>query len=262
TKRYKIDIPPDPPGRDPVDVFVFDRHEGFCEQIAATMSLMLRASGVPSRIATGFGEGERNPFTGYWEVKNSDAHAWVEVFYPDQGWIPYDPTFGVPEASPSNTTFMLEPLARAIGRVIPAGAVVRLTQGLRDALGIAAFIPLLVVAAGVPATFVMRRRRRHRRTVHPGPRGRVVEAWLSLEDALAAVGLERMPHETVREFLPRAAVHPSVDAAELRRLADTFSRVRYGREPGEREAAACEQAAWRIRDALRGARPPVFSTSR
>src|SRR5207248_2950933 len=79
-KRYRLDIPRDPPGKDPVNVFVFDRRDGFCEQIASTMALMLRANGIPTRLVTGFGEGERNLFTGYWEIKNSDSHAWVEVY--------------------------------------------------------------------------------------------------------------------------------------------------------------------------------------
>jgi hypothetical protein len=95
-KRYRLDIPRDPPGKDPVNVFVFDRRDGFCEQIASTMALMLRASGLPARLVTGFGAGQRNVFTGYWEVRNSDAHAWVEVYYPRLGWVTYDPTFGTP----------------------------------------------------------------------------------------------------------------------------------------------------------------------
>ena len=62
------------------------------------MAVLLRADGIPTRIVTGYGPGERNPFTGYYEVRSSDAHAWVEVYYPGYGWVPYDPTFGVPAA--------------------------------------------------------------------------------------------------------------------------------------------------------------------
>jgi transglutaminase-like putative cysteine protease len=107
-----LDISRDPPQVDPVDYFVFERDEGFCEQIAATMALMLRAAGVPTRLVTGFGEGTRNLFTGYWEVNNNDAHAWVEVLYPGYGWVPYDPTFGVPDGGAASTTFMLGPLKK------------------------------------------------------------------------------------------------------------------------------------------------------
>src|SRR5262249_30221051 len=109
-KEDRLDISRDPLGREPNDRFVFDRKGRVCEPIASTMTLMLRASGVPARLVTGFGPGERNLFTGYWEVRNSDAHAWVEVFYPGHGWVPYDPTFGVPVSNVANTTFMLAPL--------------------------------------------------------------------------------------------------------------------------------------------------------
>ena len=117
---------------------MFDRTEGFCEQIATAMVLLLRASGVPARLATGFGPGERNVFSGYWEVRNSDAHAWVEVFYPGWGWVTYDPTFGIPESDAANTTFVLAPLGRAFGRLVPGEAFAGIARTVADASGPAA----------------------------------------------------------------------------------------------------------------------------
>lgn len=225
-KRYRLDIPRDPPGSDPVDVFVFQRDEGFCEQIAATMALMLRASGVPTRVVTGFGEGERNLFTGYWEVRNSDAHAWVEVFYPGFGWIPYDPTFGVPIASASNTTFMLAPLGK-IASAFP-------TEALREAGRVASravgALPgpgwfgaaALIVVAGTAVYSVTQARARRRRAARD-PADRVVDAWLELERALSSRGLRREDHETALEFARRAS--PVADVGEL---AEAFSAARYG----------------------------------
>ena len=83
--RYNLDVPRDPDGVDAVDHFLFETREGFCEQIASSMAIMLRTSGIPTRLVTGYGPGERNPFTGYFEVKQSDAHAWLEVWYPGMG---------------------------------------------------------------------------------------------------------------------------------------------------------------------------------
>ncbi|MBI5051791.1 MAG: transglutaminase family protein, partial [Chloroflexi bacterium] len=56
--------------------------------------VMLRELGVPSRLAAGFGSGYYNPVTGYYEVRASDAHAWAEVYFPEHGWVAFDPTPG------------------------------------------------------------------------------------------------------------------------------------------------------------------------
>ena len=91
--QYDLNVPRDPPGVDTVDRFLFVTHRGFCEQIASAMAVMLRTQGIPTRLVTGFGPGTWDPLTGYYEVKQSDAHAWLEVYYPGIGWVPYDPTF-------------------------------------------------------------------------------------------------------------------------------------------------------------------------
>ena len=89
--EYDLDVPRDPPGVDAVDHFLFVTRTGFCEQIASSLAIMLRTLGIPTRLVTGYGPGERNPLTGYFEVKQSDAHAWVEVFYPGIGWVAVRP---------------------------------------------------------------------------------------------------------------------------------------------------------------------------
>ena len=93
---YSIDTPPLPAGADAVDTFLFDQQVGFCEQIASALVVMLRTLGVPARLGVGYASGDRNPFTGLYEVKASDAHAWTEVFFPGHGWLTFDPTANVP----------------------------------------------------------------------------------------------------------------------------------------------------------------------
>jgi len=232
-KRYRLDIPPDPPHKDPVNVFVFERDEGFCEQIAATMALMLRASGVPTRVVTGFGPGERNLFTGYWEVRNSDAHAWVEVFYPGAGWIPYDPTFGVPIASAANTTFMLAPIAK-ITQAVPAmlGDAGRIASTVLRALPGPSWLviaPLLFLAFGVVRRF---RARTRRRSPPLDTAGRAAQTWLELEAALAARGWKRPSHETALEFADRMSPLRGQLGVDLRDLAVRFGDFRYGAADG------------------------------
>lgn len=93
---YSLDIPPLPANADAVDQFLFVDHTGFCEQIATSLVVMLRSQGIPARLAVGYTSGERNPFTGLFEVRASDAHAWAEVYFPTVGWQAFDPTADVP----------------------------------------------------------------------------------------------------------------------------------------------------------------------
>jgi protein-glutamine gamma-glutamyltransferase len=104
---YSIDIPPLAPGADAVETFLFDQRVGFCEQIASSLVMMLRTLGVPARLGVGYASGTRNPFTGLYEVKASDAHAWTEVYFPGVGWLTFDPTASVPFADDGEV-----PLAR------------------------------------------------------------------------------------------------------------------------------------------------------
>ncbi|HEY2740232.1 MAG TPA: DUF3488 and transglutaminase-like domain-containing protein [Thermoanaerobaculia bacterium] len=76
----------------PIEEFLFRYRSGQCEYFASSMVLMLRSQGIPARLATGFLGGEYNPFEGYFIVRESNAHAWVEAYLPGEGWHVYDPT--------------------------------------------------------------------------------------------------------------------------------------------------------------------------
>lgn len=92
---YRYTLEPGGYGRDSADEFWFDHRAGFCEHIAASFVILLRAAGVPARIVTGYQGGKRNPVDGLWSVRQSDAHAWAEVWLPGQGWTRVDPTNAV-----------------------------------------------------------------------------------------------------------------------------------------------------------------------
>jgi hypothetical protein len=93
---YTLDLPKQVPA-DPVAYFLFERRRGHCEYFASSMALMLRTIGIPSRLATGFQSGTFNPLTGWYLVRGTDAHAWVEAFFPGHGWVTFDPTPPNPE---------------------------------------------------------------------------------------------------------------------------------------------------------------------
>jgi transglutaminase-like putative cysteine protease len=76
----------------PLEDFLFRYHSGQCEYFASSMVLMLRSQGIPARLVTGFLGGEYNPFEGYYIVRESNAHAWVEAYLPGGGWQIFDPT--------------------------------------------------------------------------------------------------------------------------------------------------------------------------
>lgn len=82
-------------GNDPVDQFLFDTREGFCEHYASAFVFLMRAAGIPARVVTGYQGGEVNALGDYLIVRQSDAHAWTEVWLSGRGWIRVDPTNAV-----------------------------------------------------------------------------------------------------------------------------------------------------------------------
>src|SRR5580698_8554684 len=88
---YTLELPQTLP-QDPLAKFLFERKKGHCEYFASSMAVMLRSLRIPSRIVTGFRGGEFNDLTGQYVVRASDAHSWVEAFFPGSGWVSFDPT--------------------------------------------------------------------------------------------------------------------------------------------------------------------------
>lgn len=95
TGDYLYTLEPGLYGRDSADEFWFDRKLGFCEHIAAAFVIVMRASGIPARVVTGYQGGERNTLDNFWTVRQSDAHAWAEVWLAGRGWVRVDPTAAV-----------------------------------------------------------------------------------------------------------------------------------------------------------------------
>ena len=88
---YTLELPHSLPA-DPLANFLFERKRGHCEYFASSMAVMLRMLRIPSRIVTGFRGGEFNDLTGQYVVRASDAHSWVEAYFPGSGWVGFDPT--------------------------------------------------------------------------------------------------------------------------------------------------------------------------
>ena len=92
TGGYSYTLEPGLYGQHTADEFWFDRKAGFCEHFASSFVVLMRALDIPARVVTGYQGGEVNNLDGYWTVRQSDAHAWAEVWLEGQGWVRVDPT--------------------------------------------------------------------------------------------------------------------------------------------------------------------------
>ena len=92
---FRYTLAPAPLGRDAMDDFLFDTREGFCEHYSSAFTVLMRAAGIPARVVTGYQGGYWNAMGGYLLVRNSDAHAWSEVWLAGRGWVRVDPTAAV-----------------------------------------------------------------------------------------------------------------------------------------------------------------------
>ncbi|HSD39712.1 MAG TPA: DUF3488 and transglutaminase-like domain-containing protein [Rhodocyclaceae bacterium] len=90
--RLQYTLSPPSLGRDSIDDFLFTTRSGFCEHFAAAFVVLMRATGVPARVVTGYQGGEYNPVDSTLVIRQSDAHAWAEVWIADRGWVRVDPT--------------------------------------------------------------------------------------------------------------------------------------------------------------------------
>lgn len=89
---YEYTLMPPRLGRNSVDEFLFETRRGFCEHYSSAFVVLMRALGVPARVVTGYQGGELNPIDGFVTVRQSDAHAWAEVWLAGRGWVRVDPT--------------------------------------------------------------------------------------------------------------------------------------------------------------------------
>jgi len=227
---YTLDIPRLPVGRDAVEQFLFVDRQGYCEQIATSLVVMLRTLGVPARLAVGFVPGERNPFSGTYQVRAKDAHAWAEVFFPGIGWQAFDPTASVPLAG--------DAVLASAGVSVVGYVAERLPGPPAWAAVIGALIVGLVAGAAVLARWVA------------GSGGRSNREWgLRCMSRIQAVGARRSrprrPGETMREYsdaLMEAALVTDQLSAVVRRLeAEVFSG--HGMQLSERASIEAALAA-------------------
>ncbi len=263
-------------GDNPMDEFLFDTKQGFCEHYAGSFVLLLRAAGIPARVVTGYQGGEINPITRQLVVRQSDAHAWSEVWFDDLGWLRVDPTFAVSplringgiEAAlgPSGVfnTLMSADQLGVLRRMRfswdalnnqwnqwVVGFNADRQRGMLDGFGlqdtdwrsIAVLLIIGVIIAGssVGGFLLLRVYRRRREPL--------VAAWDRLCAKLARAGFVRAPQEGPLDFLKRIAAADPALAASARPVIERYVELRYG--PLADEAHGREQLRAFIRHVRR-----------
>jgi protein-glutamine gamma-glutamyltransferase len=201
-ETYLLNSPVPGPGQDAVDDFLFRDHVGFCEQFASAAAVMLRTLGVPTRLVSGLAGGHQQGRTRL--LTGSDAHAWIEVYYPGIGWSPSDPTAGVAlaPAPPEHESAVTRIVDRITG-ALPGG---------RFALAIIALV--LVVAGGTAGRGRIGRRRRTPTAPARIRIGPVLATFLRVTGRARAPAA-RLPNETAREYVDRVAPPGRLDDAVL-----------------------------------------------
>ena len=247
---YRYTLEPGLYGQHSADEFWFDRKEGFCEHIASSFVILMRALGVPARIVTGYQGGEKNAVDGFWIVRQSDAHAWAEVWLAGRGWVRIDPTGAVAPSRVGTLQRLQAPrgvIAKALlGNISPAFAsqlraaweavnnrwnqsVLNFTQSkqldmLRD-LGfespswedlIYLLIAIIVFASLAAAGWTLWDRHRQ-------------EPWLRLLASAAArlrkAGIRIAPNSPPRQIAEQLATQFGLDKANTRALYDWLLRL-------------------------------------
>jgi transglutaminase-like putative cysteine protease len=211
--RYHYTTDVGPPGREPLLEFLFHTHAGYCQHFAGAAALLLRVAGVPTRVVVGFATGEPIGHDTY-AVRDEDAHAWIEVYFPGVGWVPFNPT---PSAAPADISAGID--------VLRAGAA-----GTTSAGGTA--LQLLVGAAAVALILFAAARLARRRRV---PRTELSELLVRLAPEPAG------PRTTLRSLHPTLTeIGPAT--ADLALVAE---RARFGAPAGSADARRPGWTVWR-----------------
>lgn len=252
-QRFVYTLEPPPLGRHSVDEFLFKTRRGFCEHYASSFTFLMRASGVPARVVTGYLGGERNLFGDFYTVRDSDAHAWAEVWLAGKGWVRIDPTGAVsPQRIESNLSEALDAAAGLqmgdrldLGWikinmrarldwldaqwnhwVLAYGPEVQLELlgkfGITDWTGMILALTIgTTLVLGVTGLLLLRQFAPARN------REVAVKLWAQLQKRLLREGIAQRPSEGARDFAERVALESPELGPAVQRAAAAYHQLRY-----------------------------------
>lgn len=256
-QKYFYTLEPPRLEQDSVDDFLFNTRRGFCEHFASAFTMLARAAGIPARVVAGYQGGEFNPMNGYLNIRQSDAHAWSEVWLDGRGWVRVDPTAAIaPERIERGIDAAISDEESVPGRIFLRSTVLTRLRNVWDAMNtfwndnIVDFgqeqqrslfetigiedvdwrelgIGLAMALVGFFATLSLYLGLRYR----PPRRDPLVQAYEHLCKRLARHDLARAPHEGPTDYLARvAAARPDL-AVQLGEVRGLYVNLRYGPSP-------------------------------
>jgi transglutaminase-like putative cysteine protease len=279
--------PPAPIGGTPALVdFVNETKRGYCQHYAGAMALMLRLLGVPAREAVGFTSGEYSQDDKEWVVKDTNAHAWVEVWFPEFGWIPFDPTPGRGELDAtyavSSQTYnagdaasigfadRLETISPTRAEAIRSAANrpglegPGLSSGTSGALTVVrdrgpglAVLLAMVIGGAIAVVLILKALRRSARFASRDPRALASACRRDVVGFLADQGVDVPPSATMPEIGATLDRFYSVDASSFVR---DVTLARFG--PPAQAGEALRRARRDLREIRRGLRRRLGAVSR
>lgn len=276
-EEFRYTLNPPLLSTDSVDEFLFETRSGFCEHYASAFAVMMRMAGIPSRIVTGYQGGWYNERADYVLVRQSDAHAWAEVWLPGVGWTRIDPTAAVaPSRVEQGALDALEGqrhlldfewmrelrngldwVNRSWNEWIIAFDAAK-QQRILGFVGIAklstrGLVLLLALAMAIAGIAMIPWLLRLGRNREADP---VVKAWRRFIDRLAASGLPVAPSMGPLEVAAAAAGHPGLDAAPVNDMAQGYLRLRYASDDSGRAALLRALRRYRPRTSAVPGAPP------
>ncbi|MGQ9500810.1 MAG: DUF4129 domain-containing transglutaminase family protein [Anaerolineae bacterium] len=253
TIAYNEQITPPPVERDAVDYLLFERREGYCDYYASAMVVLLRAVGIPARLAAGYASGERRADENVLLVRQKDAHAWPEVFFPEYGWIAFEPTTARapierPRVAETLPLFSEPPPIekQEIASPQPLLDAPQVTEDrpnapfLTSAFALWPLLGMGVISTSL-AVFILLRRRRKAVT-----RSVQVEALYARMSWLAnRAGVPLHPWQTPFEQAAAIATVVPDGQVHIWRLAQIITHMRYAAHPLRNEELTAAEEAWR-----------------
>jgi transglutaminase-like putative cysteine protease len=244
---------PPPLSDDSVDEFLFNTKRGFCGHYASAFAALARAAGIPARVVTGYQGGTLNPYGDYWILRQSDAHAWTEVWIEGRGWVRIDPTAAI---APQRVERGLADVASADESLASAWQLrTRWFSGMRLRFDMVKelwrerildfdqdsqrklleflMIPepdgqkLVMVLAAAMFLVLAWLTWQVRRELSPSSKDETARAYARLCAKLASAGIARMPHEGAEAYALRVArLRPDL-AGSVTNLCGQYSFLRY-----------------------------------